>query len=84
MSNARNQTAATIGSVVKVKEHGMDEEEEFRLSNITKPSQNQVAPDNAMGKALLGAAPGDEVTVEGPTGPIHFEVLDVRPDETQT
>ena len=83
MSDSNSQQCATIGSVVKVKEHGMDEEEEFRLADVTKPMDNQVAPDNAMGQALLGAQPGDEVTVNGPTGPIKFSVLDVRQDRSR-
>ena len=83
MNASNGRPAANIGSMVKVKEHGMDEEEMFRLAEITKPAVNQVAPDSAMGQALLGARPGDEVTVNGPVGPIKFDVLDVRPDETQ-
>ncbi len=82
MNDSKSQPTATIGSVVKVKEEGMDEEEVFRLGTITKPKDNQVAPDNAMGQALLGAQPGDEVTVNGPTGPIKFAVLDVRPEHS--
>jgi transcription elongation GreA/GreB family factor len=82
MSDSKILQAATIGSVVKVKEQGVDEEEVFRLGNVTKPMDNQVAPDNAMGQALLGAQPGDEVTVNGPTGPIKFDVLDVRPERS--
>jgi transcription elongation GreA/GreB family factor len=83
MSDTHNQQAATIGSVIKVKEHGMEEEEEFRLADVTKPMDNQVAPDNAMGQALLGAQPGDEVTVNGPTGPIKFSVIDVRKETSE-
>jgi transcription elongation GreA/GreB family factor len=66
-----------IGCWVKVKEQGMDEEEMFRIGQVTRPRENQIAPDNAMGQALLGAEPGDKVTVKGPAGPIKFEVLEV-------
>ena len=82
MSHTGNGQTATIGCLVKVKERGMDEEEVFRLGRVTKPKDNQVAPDDAMGKALLGAQPGDEVTVVGPAGPIQFAVLDVRPERS--
>lgn len=81
MSHPEGRPAATIGSVVKVKEHGTDEEEVFRLANVTKPSINQIAQDNAMGQALIGAQPGDEVTVDGPTGPIRFAVIDVQREQ---
>lgn len=74
-------TKVDIGCWVKVKEEGMDEEEMFRIGPVTRPGANQIAPDVPMGQALLGAEPGDEVTVEGPAGPIKFEVLDVGRDE---
>lgn len=80
MSETNNDQKVAIGSWVKIKEAGMDEEEIFRIATVTRASANQIAPDNAMGQALLGAAPGDEVTVEGPTGPITFSVLDVGRD----
>jgi transcription elongation GreA/GreB family factor len=83
MSQSNGRPAATIGSIVKVKEHGMEEEEEFRLGNVTNPDINQIAQDNAMGQALIGAQPGDEVTVDGPTGPIKFAVLDVQPEHAK-
>ena len=74
-------TKVGIGCWVKVKEEGMDEEEVFRIGPVTRAGQNQIAPDVAMGQALLGATPGDEVTVEGPTGPIKFEVIEVGRDD---
>ena len=83
MSQHADRPAATIGSLVKVKEHGMDEDEVFRLGEVTKPTVNQVAPDNAMGQALLGARPGDEITVNGPVGPIKFDVLEVQPERAE-
>lgn len=76
-SQSNGGMKAEIGCWVKVKEEGMDEEETFHIGTVTRPRENQLAEDNAMGKALVGAEPGDEVTVEGPTGPIKFEVIDV-------
>ena len=81
MGDSKSRQTAAIGSLIKVKEHGTDEEEVFRLGNVTKPNDNQVAPDNAMGQALLGAQPGDEVIVNGPTGPVRFDVLDVQEEQ---
>lgn len=76
-NNGDASTKVEIGCWVKVKEEGMDEEETFRIGSVTRPKVNQVTPDVPMGEALMGAKPGDEVTVEGPVGPIKFEVLDV-------
>jgi transcription elongation GreA/GreB family factor len=76
----RNGPEAVIGSVVKVKEHGADEEEVYRLGEVTRPRENQVAPGDAMGQALLGAHRGDEVIVHGPIGPLKFEVIEVQTD----
>jgi transcription elongation GreA/GreB family factor len=76
--HAQNVPEATIGSVVTVKEHGADEEEVYRLGEVTRPRENQVAPGDAMGQALLGAHPGDEVIVHGPVGPLRFDVIEVQ------
>jgi transcription elongation factor GreA len=74
-------TKVDVGCWVKVREEGMDEEETFRIGSVTRAGENQVAPNVPMGQALMGAAPGDEVTVEGPVGPIKFEVIEVGRDE---
>ena len=81
MSDDKSRQAATIGSLVKVRERGEDEEEVYRLGNVTRPLNNELAPDNPMGKALIGAAPGDQITVKGPIGTIEFDVLEVRHEE---
>jgi transcription elongation factor GreA len=66
-----------MGSWVKVQEEGMDDEETYQIGEVTRLQDNQIALDNPLGQALIGAAPGDEVTVEGPTGPIKLAVLGV-------
>jgi transcription elongation GreA/GreB family factor len=77
MCEPENARIASIGSWVKIQEHGMDEVEVFHLAPVTNARENQISPDNAMGQALLGVQPGDEVTVRGPAGPIKFSILDV-------
>jgi len=69
-----------LGSWVKVKEEGDDEVEVYRIAAHTNLRQNAIAADNAMGKALLGAKPGDQVTVSGRTNPIKLHVLEVGHD----
>jgi transcription elongation GreA/GreB family factor len=82
MNEDKRHQAATIGSLVKIRERGEDEEEVYRLGNVTRPLSNELAPDNPMGSALIGAAPGDQITVKGPAGAIEFEVLEVRQAES--
>ena len=80
MSEANNQDShakVEIGCWVKVKEEGMDEEETFQIGDVTRLQNNQIALDNPLGQALIGSAPGDDVTVDGPTGPIKLTVLGV-------
>lgn len=78
---SEKRNAASIGSWIKVKEHGEDEEELYHLTQVTNVQQNKLAPDNPMGKALIGARPGDDVTVHGPAGSIRFSVVDVGHDD---
>jgi transcription elongation factor GreA len=80
MNQADDTKKASVGSWVKIQEDGMDEEEVFHLARTTNALENTVSPDDAMGQALLGARPGDTVTVQGPVGPIKFSVVDVGED----
>lgn len=80
MNQANDTKTADVGSWVKIQELGTDELEIFHLDRVTKASQNKVSTDTAMGKALLGARPGDTVTVQAPVGPIEFSVIDVGTD----
>lgn len=49
------------------------------------PKENRVpgyllaSPDGPLGQALLGAAPGDEVTYQAPGGRFTVHVLSVQP-----
>jgi transcription elongation GreA/GreB family factor len=77
MNQANDAKTASVGSWVKIQEHGTDEEEIFHLAHVTSALENKLSADNAMGQALIGARPGDTVTFEGPAGPINFSVIDV-------
>jgi len=81
MTKHSDSTAAAIGCWIKVKEEGADEEETYQLTHVTNALKDQLAPDNPMGKALIGARAGDEVTVHGPSGPIKFSVLDIGSED---
>jgi len=68
-----------IGSVVTVVDD--DGETEFFVA----PAENKVtgmllaSPDSPLGAALLGSAPGDEITYQAPGGTFAYTVKDVRP-----
>ncbi len=77
---ATDTGAIEIGSVATVVDGDGDEIEFF-----VAPSENKVAgmllasPDSPLGAALLGAAPGDDVSYEAPGGTFTYRVKDVRP-----
>ncbi len=69
-----------IGSLVTVVDADGDEMEYF-----VAPTENKVAgvllasPSGPLGRALLGARPGDDVTYQAPGGSFTLEVKSVRP-----
>jgi len=71
-----------VGSVVTVADGDGDRTEFF-----VAPAENKVkgmllaSPDSPLGGALLGTAPGDEVTYEAPGGRFTYKVESVRPYE---
>jgi transcription elongation factor GreA len=61
-----------VGSIVEIAdEHG--ETMEVEISAV-----GGVGPDSPLGRALMGAAVGDVVTVEAPRGPWKARVLGIR------
>ena len=77
---ADNDTnVARIGSWVKVREEGDDEDEVFYLveGRFANLAENKLHPDNAMARALTGAKAGDAVCMQAPAGTIKFTVLEV-------
>lgn len=77
MSN-ETQTV-TIGSYVKLREHGADDEEVIHVVENSKADllQNKIPAENPMGQALLGKKPGEEILLSGPNGELKFSVLEV-------
>ncbi|MGH9166331.1 MAG: GreA/GreB family elongation factor [Acidimicrobiia bacterium] len=72
--------AVAVGSLVRVADpHG--EETEY----LVAPTENRVpgyqlaSPEGPLGRALLGARPGDEVTYQAPGGTFTVRVTGVRP-----
>lgn len=71
--------AIEVGTIATVIDDDGDEMEIF-----VAPAENKIAgtllasPDSPLGKALLGARPGDEVVYEAPGGTFTYKVTDVR------
>ncbi len=61
-----------VGSIVEVEDEDGDTME-VEISGV-----GGVSPDSPLGSALLGAAVGDEVDVEAPSGPWKARVLAIR------
>lgn len=66
-----------LGSTVVIREVGDDEEETYSIVTTTEadPGNNKISQDSPVGKALMGHAAGDTVTVETPGGKIDFEII---------
>jgi transcription elongation factor GreA len=71
---------AAYGSILKLYDLDKDEELEIKLvtheeANIQKGLYSVQSP---IGKSLLGAKVGDEITVQTPSGARHFEVTSLK------
>ncbi len=71
----------SIGSTVKVRFCDDGSEETYYLVGALEsdPLKNRISNESAVGAALLGAKPGQTVTVEPPTGaePYQIEILEI-------
>ena len=68
-----------IGSTVTVVEDGSDEETyQIVGSAEADPLNGKISNESPIGRALLGAKPGDEVKAETPGGEIVFKVLKIE------
>jgi transcription elongation factor GreA len=70
-----------IGSLVTVREDGEETEYLVATPENRVPGHRLASPSGPLGKALLGARPGDRVEYQAPGGTFSVEVLAVRPFE---
>ena len=68
-----------VGSSVKVYDVEFDEEVTYTIVGSTEsdPMENKISDESPIGKALLGAKPGDEVQAETPGGTLKMKVLEI-------
>ena len=69
----------SIGSVVKVRDIEMDEEEEYKLVGTVEadPMNNRISNESPVGRAIIGHKVGEIVYVEVPMGIIKYEIMSV-------
>lgn len=72
-------SVVSLGSTVKVYVVEDDEELEYSIvgSNEANPGQMRISDQSPIGKGLMGAKAGEVITIEVPSGTLHFEVRDV-------
>ena len=66
-----------LGSCVKVEKNGVEVEYKIVGSNEADPFANKISDMSPVGKALIGAKKGEQVSVTTPAGVMNLTVLDV-------
>lgn len=66
-------------TVVEVEGDWRSPPETYRIVGSTEadPSNERVSNESPLGKALMGRAVGESVTVSAPRGDIHFEIVSI-------
>ena len=70
---------ATVGSLVDLRFEGDEDTERYLIGTIEERHEDYdvVSPSSPLGKAMIGARPGDVVRYEAPAGPVEVTVVDV-------
>ncbi|MBL8156718.1 MAG: transcription elongation factor GreA [Anaerolineae bacterium] len=68
-----------LGSMITLVEKGSKEKEVYRLvgSAEANPAEGKISVESPLGKALLGAKLGEQVTVNAPDGKLVFVVKSI-------
>lgn len=69
----------TIGTKVTVYDIDFDEEVVYELVGSTEasPDSNKISDESPLGRAIIGATPGEEVTVESPNGEYKVKIVSI-------
>ncbi len=76
-----NGSQIRIGSKVLLRERGSNELFTLQLVRV-EPKElrvlnGQISPDSPLGRALLGRARGESISVQAPAGEIIWEIVEV-------
>lgn len=71
---------ANVGSVVKLVNLDTSREQTFTLVSATEvnPSQGKISIQSPVGTAVMNRGAGDEVTVNAPSGPVNFRIVEIQ------
>ena len=70
---------ATVGSLVDLRFEGDEDTERYLIGTIEERHEDYdvVSPSSPLGRAMIGARPGDVVRYEAPAGPVEVTVVAV-------
>ena len=69
-----------VGCKVLVYDEELEEEVEFKIVGSTEANslQGKISNESPLGKALIGAKVGDEISVEAPAGMMNYKILKIE------
>ena len=69
-----------VGCKVVVYDEEFEEEVEFKIVGSTEANslQGKISNESPLGKALIGAKVGDEISVEAPAGMMNYKILKIE------
>lgn len=70
----------SIGMRVTILEKGCNGPETYHIvgSAEVDPAAGRISNESPLGKALLGKKSGDEIEVQTPDGPVHFQIVNIE------
>ncbi len=71
--------AVSVGNTVTVQQEGRQQETYYVVGAVeANPREGRISNESPLGRALLGRAVGDEVTVNAPDGPLTFKIKSIK------
>lgn len=79
-SQNQDPNAVRLGSTILVKCVEFDEEDSYQVvgSQEADPMNGRISEESPFGRALIGHKVGETVTVDAPSGPMHYEILKIE------
>ncbi|HVM91083.1 MAG TPA: transcription elongation factor GreA [Verrucomicrobiae bacterium] len=71
-------TNVRVGASVKVRVNGKEKTFQIVGSNEADPASGKISNESPIGAALIGAKPGDTVSVRTPSGSTEYEVIEIK------